>query len=335
MKKSTHRVEVVKLCPEKHPNADSLVIQKVRGYQVCLREADWVGREFAAYIQPDSVVDTDRTEFSWLKGPHFKNALDNDPTNTRFHKVCAMRLRGVLSYGLMVEAPAGSNSGDDVSDILGVTRYSPTVFASGEIAGPDGYAPEYDVESFAWYAGEMFRPGETVLAFEKMDGTNSRFKFEGKIHAGSKTIWLGDHLDYATWWKALKQNTGLELMCRENSGLVPYGEIVGYGGHSTKKRYGVKPGEIDYYMFDILHNDVFLSWREAKTLADKYQVKTVPLVAEMPFDHEKLMALADGPSLITGANHAREGVVIRPVQERRDLAGRVVLKIVSGKSLIG
>src|SRR6185369_7354605 len=130
--------------------------------------------EFAAYIQPDSVVDTDRPEFSWLKGPNFKNALDHDPANTRFHKVCAMRLRGVLSYGLMVEAPAGSQPGEDVSEILGVTRYSPTVFPAGAIQGPDGYAPEYDVESFEWFAEESFQPGETVLAFEKMDGTNSR-----------------------------------------------------------------------------------------------------------------------------------------------------------------
>ena len=34
MKKSTHRVDIVKICPEKHPNADSLVIQRVYGYQV-------------------------------------------------------------------------------------------------------------------------------------------------------------------------------------------------------------------------------------------------------------------------------------------------------------
>jgi hypothetical protein len=49
----------------------------------------------------------------------------------------------------------------------------------------------------------------------------------------------------------------------------------------------------------------------------------------MPFDFEKLQKLADGPSLIPGANHMREGIVVKPVKERRHWKlGRVMVKMV-------
>jgi len=145
MKKSTHRVDVVRLNPEKHPNADSLVIQCVYGYQVCLRSSDWEGIELGAYIQPDSVVDTDRPEFSWLKGPNFRTAIEGD---TRYHRVCAMRLRGVVSYGLMVPAPAGAVEGDDVSGILGVTRYQPTILCAHATEAPKKVKASYVLRSW-------------------------------------------------------------------------------------------------------------------------------------------------------------------------------------------
>ena len=37
-----------------HPNADSLSIVKVWGYEVVVRSADWAGIDRAVYIVPDS-----------------------------------------------------------------------------------------------------------------------------------------------------------------------------------------------------------------------------------------------------------------------------------------
>jgi len=38
---STHRVEVVPVSLEKHPNADALSVVRVFGYSVCVRTEDW------------------------------------------------------------------------------------------------------------------------------------------------------------------------------------------------------------------------------------------------------------------------------------------------------
>jgi hypothetical protein len=52
------------------------------------------------------------------------------------------------------------------------------------------------------------------------------------------------------------------------------------------------------------------------------------------FDAERVFALAEGPSLIPGANHLREGIVVKPMRERTDLeVGRVCLKVVSNAFL--
>ena len=333
MKKSTHRVDVVKINPEKHPNADSLVIQRVYGYQVCLRAADWEGVALGAYIQPDSVVDTDRPEFSWLKGPNFRAAIEGD---TRYHKVCAMRLRSVISYGLMVPAPEGSKEGDDVSDLLGVTRYQPTIVCGHATEPPERYTKDYDLEAFERYALEIFKQGEPVLCFEKLDGANSRYTYLDRMHVGSRTVWFKPEMkDESSWFRILEKYPQLQTLCVENPHLVPYGEIVGYvEGHKTKRRYELPKGEIDYYLFDILSGTEFLSWNDVAKITEKYKIPTAPLVAEIPFDFETVKALADGPSLVRGAKHNREGIVVRPAQERQELAGRAVLKIVSGKALI-
>ncbi|KKM04790.1 hypothetical protein LCGC14_1760790, partial [marine sediment metagenome] len=52
------------------------------------------------------------------------------------------------------------------------------------------------------------------------------------------------------------------------------------------------------------------------------------------FDEEMARKFAEENSSITDAKHYREGVVIRPVVERRnDAVGRVILKIVGNRYL--
>lgn len=178
---STHKVEVVPVRLEKHPNADKLSIVKAFGYQVCTGTAEWQTRTpdfveadgtpvwLGAYVPPDSLVPTDRVEFAFLKA----EAKDG------YARIKAKRLRQVVSFGLLVPAPAGSREGDDVADILGVKHYEPPLemekgakhFAmGGETApGPNIYTVKYDLDAFRRYH-HVFQPGELVVVTEKLDG---------------------------------------------------------------------------------------------------------------------------------------------------------------------
>jgi len=330
MKKSTHRVEIVELNLEKHPNADSLSIQKIFGYQVVLRTQDWEGVKYGAYLVPDSVVDTRKPEFSWLSpevNKNFRHAVDDNPF---LHRVTTMRLRGVLSYGLMVKAPEGFKPGDDASDFLGVTRYQPTIIAAGATVPPERFTKDYELEACERYASEIFEPGEYLLVTEKMDGVNARYCWQDdRLHAGSKSVWIDPEKGQgSSVWRAPKAYPQLETFCKENPELTVYGEIVGYPKeHKTKLRYGVKEGQIDFYIFDILDKDHYLNYDDVKAFATHYKLNIVPLIDRFQFTPE-LLKIAAGDSLILGSNHRREGVVIRSVIERQTLVGRAILKLV-------
>lgn len=63
-------------------------------------------------------------------------------------------------------------------------------------------------------------------------------------------------------------------------------------------------------------------------------IEVVPILYSGPFDLDKIKALAEGPSTVSGAQNIREGIVIEPLPERRVPGlGRVQLKLVSNTFL--
>lgn len=133
MSLSTSKVEVVELSSmRRHHNADTLsIIDVFGGYSCVVRTADWVGVETGAYVPPDSIVDVTRPEFAFL--------ASGDKTT---HRIKAKKLRGVVSFGLLMPAPPGAKIGDDVAFYYGVTHYA------GRVAGEED-EPEQKPRSLA------------------------------------------------------------------------------------------------------------------------------------------------------------------------------------------
>ena len=408
----THKVEIVPVMMEKHPDADSLSVVKVYNFTVVVKTSDWEGMTKAAYVQPDSVL-PDTSEYRWLKitgnvrreldalngleGPSIdrqRAAIEAEiDANTKRLRVTVQRLRGVLSMGLLLPIPEcqlckddlrtlalsgpptlvgkyhelGTQGqmlctncaeiGDDLAAILGITHYDPPTadeldgrrsHAGADVASapPMIYAPEYDVESVYKYA-DCFEPGEPVYVTEKLDGQNARFvatespdRMEDTpggqrkrvsdltVHAGSRTEWKKEEGN-SNWWRVVNQNPWIKEWCLNNPGKVLYGETFGW---VQNLKYGAKPGQLWFRAFDILDGMEYLG-ADAFTEALRSDLR-VPSLGIMPFDFEKLQKLADGPSLILGANHMREGIVVKPVKERRHWKlGRIMVKVVSNAYL--
>jgi RNA ligase (TIGR02306 family) len=381
--KSTHRVDVVRVNLEPIPGADKVALARVYGYTCVTAKDQWSADSLGAYIPPDSLVDPARPVFSFLA---------KDTRSDGLVRIKARKLRGVLSFGLLVPAPPGVAEGDDVAELLGVTHYEPPVKGAGggsglvfggeTCAGPSGvYAPKYDVEAFRRYAQEVFTPGEPVVVSEKIHGASSKYVFQdGVMYCGSRTEWKKEYPSYNhltvdgiadqllavnktrahkmgyvelsvedararagtilddlrnkpahrnLWWKALDATPTLRAFCEANPGVVVYGEVYGAVQDLT---YGRKPGEVSFAAFDLLENgewvDAIPSWIRLKDA----NVPQVPIATGKagwaPFDFDRLCDLAEGPSLIH-PGHCREGVVVKPLVERRhDKIGRVQLKIV-------
>lgn len=191
-KNSTHKAEVVEVNFRKHENADSLSVTEVfGGYTYVGRNEDWAGVRKGIFILPDSLVDILRPEFAFLA----------DSANSEgYARIKARRLRGVVSYGLMIPAPDDARVGEDWSDRLGILHYNPPEkheqdrsnklgLGAEDSSGPDVVAYKYDIEAFLRHH-HGFVAGEPVYCHEKADGTSFRAVFWGdRMHCGSRTNW--------------------------------------------------------------------------------------------------------------------------------------------------
>jgi len=315
---STHKCQVVKVELNEHPNADALSIVPVFGWQCVVRTDEWRNGDLAVYVPPDSVV-PDTEDIKRLKG---------SPGRIR-----AMRLRGVVSMGLLMHAPPDMKEGDDLMETLGVTHYEPPLpMSSGGEAerGPCGFFPHYDVENYRnSNYGRLLTAGEVVVVTEKVHGGSSRFVWaEGRQWAGSRREWKAKS-DKNLYWRALDRNPWLGEWCESNPGIAVYGEVF---GPVQDLRYGAKGNDIFFAAFDILDAGNWLDHDDAQAMAEGLQ--WVPVLYCGPFDEAMAKEFAEGDSSVPGAGHLREGVVIKPVRERRCLEiGRVQLKLVSNRYL--
>jgi len=189
---------------------------------------------------------------------------------------------------------------------------------------PSSRPPSWSRSWWSWC-----EPGEPVWISEKIHGANARYTFDGEtLHVGSRTSWKKQN-EKSIWWKAVAVHPEIEAFCRAHVGWTLYGEVY---GQVQDLKYGVKG--VRFAAFDLLCGDEWQRPAVVHALCRQHGVPTVPVVAGDPrfgfsFDLDAVLALAEGPSLVPGADHVREGVVVRPLGERTHPAiGRVMLKIV-------
>jgi hypothetical protein len=354
---SDFSVPVVKLGTiSKHPNADTISITEVEGCPVIVRTTDFKEGDLAVYIPVESLIPEDRewvkTYCSHLK---FKNGV---------HRLKAVRLRQIFSMGMLVPigalgpgpTPGHGPDGTDVSLALGITKYEEPEatyqpeqrekkpktlwqrFVSwarkklGLVKKPiPRLMPVYEINHYRKHKA-VLTPGEEIVATEKIHGCNAALCFtKGRLWVSSHRV-MRPVEDDSIWWRAARQYNLVEKLAKWPD-VAFYGEVYGSGVQDME--YGLKDGEIRLAIFDIMHMPTreFRSHDDIVSVCRTIDLPTVPVVYRGPYDPAVVEPLSDGPSTIAG--HFREGIVIRPVVERRHPAlGRVVLKLVGETYLL-
>jgi len=322
---STHTVNVIEIGEVlPHSNAERLEIVPVNGWQAVVKKGQFVPGDRAIYIEPDYTVPTAREEFAFLA----REGRDR-------HRLKAVRLRGALSFGLLIPVPAELHDravGANVMDELGIERYEPPVKLARadelpEAEWPQIYSSKFDVENQKKFPTAL-QVGEPVIATEKIHGANARYLFTGgKFYIGSRSNWLKPDVNHP-WKRAADADPRIQAWCEAHPDVVLYGEI--YGAVQSLK-YGTKPGEVKFAAFAASSRG---EWQDTGTLLADESLPTVPIVYRGPYDLSAIEALAELDSTVPGAElgHMREGVVIVPEHERRDdNIGRVTLKLISNR----
>lgn len=272
-----------------------------------------------------------------------------------------------------LETPDGKffrvEEGTAVEDVLGITKFKPVIPAEllGQcIDGGIENLPNFDIENIKAYPegdGGGFYEGEEVSFHEKLHGTFTGFMLlpedraipgHGRILVFSKgtaadamAFKLLPEAEANVYVKAfhrfgieakLMQLASMLVFCERarNQPVFILGEILGSASRQDLK-YGTP---MDFRVFDLgfggRSDRVHLNDLEVDEYLTAMGMQRVPLIYRGPFSKELLAEHSQGKETYSGKQlHIREGVVVRPYQERRnDAIGRVILKSVSPQYLV-
>jgi RNA ligase (TIGR02306 family) len=310
-----------------HPNADALDIAVVGGWQCVVKRGAYAVGDRVVYFPPDTVLPD-----AWIEAFNVGSYTHNG-------RIRQAKLRGEPSFGLVVTPAEDWAVGTDVADYYGATKYQPpprvsAVDAEEEHPLFESYTEVENMRSFP----DLFQPGEEVVVTEKIHGTSWRGGIiNGQRMAGSKTMRRKepDEAEYQNntyWfpWSLPPVRALLEALAADHDVAILFGEIYGRG---VQKMQYDQTG-LAFRAFDLYLDGRYLSYHDFAQWCNTYGVATVPHIATVPYSLETVRQLAEGGSLIAG--HIREGVVVRPVEERNDpRLGRLILKYVGDKYLLG
>lgn len=338
-----------------HPGADKLDLSLVKGWQVVVGRDQFKEGDLIVYIPMDAVVPVELAE-EW----NVRNYLSGQNKDV----VRCARLRGEMSYGLIMPNEGDWAEGEDVAEHYGITKYIAPVRAVAADAAPrDILFPAFtDVENINNFP-DSFEEGEGIIVTEKIDGTNDRVGFEmsvigePQLKAGSMSykrtmpaLWdLSSNPYWYPWtlpsvvsmlkhYKRILEKE-FEDSALETRNVTLFGEVYGgsiRGGHKSMD-YGT-PNNYGYAAYGIQVDGIFIDWDAFYSLCARFKVPTVPVLARTVFNMEILKTLATGNSILAkenGKEQMREGIVVYPVKERRDpKVGRCILKMLNPDYLI-
>lgn len=338
------RATVVELgAIDPHPNADRLAITQVGGWQMIIPAGKYVPGDRMVYIPPDALV-----PLEWADKWGVTQYLRGKEGAKRVGRVS---LRGLPSFGLLAPLEGDWGVGYDATADLGITKYEPPPRTGVWDAEPSHpLFPEYTtLENLRAPENQgILVEGEPVWVAEKIHGANvrwARIVENGQVnwYAGSRRLQRraptpSEGQGVSMWWFAFdRPGSPLRAMMDwlakqyDTSLVVVYGEIFGPGVQYL--HYGRT--SLDYVVFDINVGGRFLSGFELDGTALVWNVPLAPLLGAHPYSLALVKSLSEGPSLVPGADHYREGVVVRPMEERRMADGRrVIFKFVSDTYLM-
>jgi len=254
------------------------------------------------------------------------------------------------TYIAHIETGIWAKAGEEVSHFFGIQKYEPPVpvHMSGEVDNKHGWAINFDVENAKKHP-DVLIPGEDVVITEKLHGTfcqagyvpehdmfiiaskglGSRglvFKLNDKNQDNLyvRTVSAGDY----SLLDKIK-----DMALRLNRPVYVLGEIFGRGVQDLN--YNMQ--EPTFRAFDMYvgqpQKGQYVDFHQLRENCNQYNIPMVPVLYEGAYSYEIMKDLTDGSETVSGNSaNIREGVVVKPIIERRDdMIGRVLLKHVSEK----
>jgi len=274
-------IETINLI-RKHPNADSLSLAKVLGYQVIIGLDSFKEGDKVVFIQPDTLL----PEEPWT-----------EMFRKRSSRVKACRLRGEWSFGIAlplstwadkVDILSGLDVGVEIGDFLGITKWEPPMPQDLSAAGvlPRGI-PKTDEER--WQNLEL-PYGSVVDVSLKIDGKSMtvyslRDGDDWKTGVTSRSMDL--KLDCSNHYTRMEAHYGLmevakSLSKRFGMSIALRGEVFGQGVQAHEKNPHAKE-MLSFALFNVYSPDTGKNFGPDSELyfervAKEYDIPHVPIL---------------------------------------------------------
>jgi len=282
---------------EKHPNADKLEIVKIGGYNVISQIGQFSTGQTVIYIPENAIVPD-----NLLEEMNLTRRLSGKEKN----RVKAIKLRGILSEGLIYPNFSHKPVGTDCKEKLGIIKYEPPIPTqlSGKVK-PGLTYKGFDVENI--------KKDPTVLSHksyvritEKLHGTYCQIGFHPN---GTRTITskglankgLVFADDSSIYTKVVNELPDLGY-CMNTESFYFFGEIV--GPRIQKMTYDLS--RPTFYLFACWAKSI--GFWNSDAIAQAYKINHVPILYTGYYDSEYCEKLAQEPSELNGG--LREGIVV-------------------------
>jgi RNA ligase (TIGR02306 family) len=314
------------------PQFDNLLLVEVLGWKCLVGKDQFKEGDYCVYFEVDSIL-PEKPEYEFMRKYNFK--------------VKTQKMRGIYSQGLCMPVsilgsyPVGYKEGEDVTELLEVTKYEEPLPIGGEIKGkfPDFIVQKTDQRRIQEFPELLERyKDEKWIVTEKLDGCSfTAGYFNNEFIVCSRNLMLKDS-GCVYWYIAKKYNLEERMktmgLYTNADSLFIQGEIVGQKVQGNK--YQLKDQRL--YIFDVIRNREYKGWETVEYFAERLGIETVPVINDnynlTDIDIDLLVSYSSGRSRIN-ENVMREGYVIRTPETKYDLEfGRLSFKVISPEFLI-
>lgn len=353
--------------------ADLIEVATIRGWQVVVKKGEFNIGDLCIYCEIDSVL-PQRPEFYFLQASHFRiktirlrgqisqgicfpitilagnKKLLDDVNPIPENEIIYPTVEFVPSddghiltmfYDKTCNNYREFTIGDDVTDIIGITKYEPPIPAqlAGKVKGNfPSFIPKTDeerIQNMEWVLTEY--KDELFYVTEKLDGTSfTAYYNNGVFGVCSRNLDLFETEDN-THWKVARELKLEERMKIYGENIALQGELIGEGinenrlkikGHSIRFFSIFDIDKYRYYNYNMFNERIF-----------QFGLETVPIVSHITgfklfSTINEMIEYSKGKSVLN-TNQEREGIVIRPCENiEHPKYGRISFKVLNNKYLL-
>jgi RNA ligase (TIGR02306 family) len=322
------------------PDADAIERAVIRAWNIVVGKGQHKVGDLVVYCEIDSIM-PERPEFEFLRPRGFR--------------IKTIKLRGQVSQGIVFPIDIIPSDitivgpGQDVTDLLGVTKYEPQIPAC--LAGlAKGAFPSHSIKTDEERVQnlvdlyEEYRTKYTWIATEKLDGTSATYSIvNDEFGVSSRNLELKETEDN-TFWKVARA-LDVEAKMRKYmddhglNALTLQGELIGEG--VQKNKYKIKGQTVRFFRVFDPTAYAFLPYSQSVEAIAEMGLQFVPIIETdmtLPDTVEEIILFADGRSALYET--AREGVVFvadQLIDKSADLSryqGRLSFKVISNKFIL-